>query len=87
MDIEIVDNGNKLVTTLELESCPFVVGQIIYLDIQNYDNIFWNNDFHQTRRGKFKVLNIEHFVKKKYLSNENNKTFFTVSVTVEEVEE
>lgn len=84
MHFEIVDTEDNLITTLDLESNPFKVGEILHLDVKNHDPSFWKQ---KEMRKDFVIQNIQHFAKHKFLPNHHHDLTFTVSVTVKEVEE
>lgn len=84
MHFEIINKEGNLITSFELESNPFKVGEFYYLTIHNHDPSFWDK---AELNKKYKILNIEHFTRQIYSPNGKYHFAFTVSVTVEEVNE
>lgn len=83
MRIEIVNKKGGLITDFELESNPFEIGQTINVNVSNYDKSFWKAE---EVNGAFVINNIEHFLRKDYITQKIS-TLFTVSVEVSPVNE
>lgn len=79
MKIEIINKEGTLITTFELETNPFKVGETISINISNYDKEFWNIE---EVRGDYMIDKIEHFLRKIYQRNQKCYTSFSVSVEV-----
>ena len=84
MNFEIINTEGNEVTSFELESNPFKVGENLYINVSNNDFMFWNKE---EINKKLEIIKIEHFSRQMYLPNQKYHFIFTVSVTVEEVNE
>jgi hypothetical protein len=83
MRIEIVDKEGNEITSFNLESNPFKIGETINISVSNFDKEFWTV---KEINGEFKVDKIEHFIRQTYGRNHRDGTAFTVSVEVSEIE-
>lgn len=79
MKIEIINKEGTLITTFELETNPFKVGETISINISNYDKEFWNTE---EVKGDYMIDKIEHFLSRDYETNRKCYTSFCVSVEV-----
>ncbi len=84
MNIEIITREGELITSFELESNPFKVGESIYIDISNNDEIYWGN-INEINSKQFKIDEIEHISRQIYSPKQKYAFMFTVSVKVTEI--
>lgn len=82
MKIEILNKQGELITDFELESNPFKIGETINITVSNHDKEYWNVP---EIKGNFKIENVEHFIRKDYISMGRKSSLFVTSVEVSEV--
>jgi hypothetical protein len=82
MRIEIIDKNGDLVTSYEMESCPFKVGETLHINVVNNDKTKWDI---KELRGSFQIEKIEHSLRKFYNPNDVY-TYFCVSVEVYKID-
>jgi len=85
MKIELLDNRENLLETIESDSNPFHVGESLTLTIKNENPEFWKTSPEHT--SEFKIYNIEHFVKIVYPKKPTDevKEVITVSIILYEI--
>lgn len=83
MKIEIINKEGNELTSFELESNPFKVGEILHINIVNRDPNFWNRE---EQIKKLKILKIEHFSRQVYSTSKKYYSYFAVSINVEELD-
>jgi hypothetical protein len=73
-----------LLTTFELDSNPFKVDELLYIDIQNNCPNFWHDKMNVYNKA-FKIINIEHSLRQFYNPKESYLHIFTVIIYVNEI--
>jgi len=83
MKIEIVDKNGSEITSFDLDSNPFKIGEVINIDIKNHDNSFWDK---KELYKEYRIEKINHFLRQIYGKGRNYNSVFVVSVRVSEIE-
>ena len=82
MTIEIVNKEGDLITSYDMESNPFKVGETVHISISNNDKEFWSI---KESKGSYVVNKIEHYIRKEFDLNRKRTEHFAVSVEVTKI--
>lgn len=81
--IELIDHDGNEVTSFELPSNPFKVGELVRVIRTNRDKQFWDVEDHN---GVYKVLSVQHDIEQIYSANKKYYDTFCVSIEVEKID-